>query len=133
MKILDEIIKRVHNLTQDQQIEVLKNIQSLQEGEKRRYQRLTIDTEIAAVIDNSVLQSSTRDLSAGGVYIRTTGKYETDKDARVVFTVPGHGTPFKLEGETARTDQSGVAIKFEDRSPYSNRILDDAIWKTKTV
>ena len=133
MKILDEIINRVHQLTFDQQKQVLQNLQSLQEGEKRRYQRLSTGVDVDAVIGDRVVQSSTRDLSASGVYIRTTEKFESDRGAKVVFAIPGHDTPFKLEGKIARTGQQGIVIKFEAQNPYLNRILDDAIWKTKTV
>ena len=133
MKILDEILKRVHNLNYDQQKKVLKDLQSLQEGEKRRYQRLSTNVDVDALVGDRVIQSNTRDLSASGVYIRTTEKFETEKGVRVVFAIPSHDTPFKIEGKIARTEQHGIAIKFEDRNPYFNRILDDAIWKIKAV
>ncbi len=123
----------MHQLTLDQQKQVLQKLQSLQEGEKRRYQRLSTDVDVDAVVGDRLIQSNTRDLSASGVYIRTTEKFETEKGARVVFAIPSHDTPFKIEGKIARTEQHGIAIKFEDRNPYFNRILDDAIWKTKTV
>ena len=133
MKMLDEIINRVRKLTFDQQKQVLQNLQSMQEGEKRRYQRLSTGVDVDAVIGDRVVQSSTRDLSASGVYIRTTEKFESDRDAKVVFAIPGHDTPFKLKGKIARTEQQGIVIKFEAQNPYLNRILDDAIWKTKTA
>jgi len=133
MKILDEIIKRVHNLTLDQQKKVLEYLQSLQGEEQRDYKRLKTNVEIAVVIGNKVLQSDAQDISATGMYVKTTGKFETDKKVRVAFTVPGHDTPFKLQGKIARIDQKGLAIQFEKVSPYFKNILDDAIWKTKTV
>ncbi len=133
MKILDEIINRVHNLSQEQQKRVLKNLRSLQEGEKRRYQRLNINSDIDAVVGYRVIQSDTQDISASGVYIRTTGKFEINKGARVVFAVPGYDTPFKLSGKSVRSDRKGVAIEFEDMTPYVKANLDEAIWKANTA
>ena len=129
MKMLDEIIKRVHNLTHDQQKEVLKNLQALQEGQQREYPRLSKETDVDAVVSGKLIQTEARDLSASGVYINTSGVFEIDKQVRVVFTVPGHETPFKLHGKIVRIEQDGMAIKFENMTPYFKKILDDAIWK----
>jgi hypothetical protein len=131
MEMLDEIIKRVHHLNYHQQKKVLKDLQSLQEGEKRRYQRRMINTNIDAVVGDRVIQSDTRDISASGVYIRTTAKLKNGKGIQVVFILPSHRTPFKLKGELIRAEQKGIAIKFEDQKPYYKRIFNDAIWLQK--
>lgn len=133
MKMSDEIIKMVHNLTYDQQKKVWMDLQSLQEGEKRRYQRRMINADIDAVVGDRIIQSDTRDISASGVYIRTTQNLEPGKGAQVVFMIPNHKTPLKLKGKLIRTEASGIVIKFKDQSPYSNRILDEVIWQTKPV
>ena len=133
MRILDEIVNRVHNLTHSQLKDVLKFLVSLQGNEKRRHPRLTINTDIDAVIGGRLIQSNTRDISASGVYVRTTQNLEPGKGARVVFMIPNHKTPLKLKGKLIRTEPSGIAIKFEGQNPYLNRILDDVIWQTKSV
>ncbi len=133
MRMLDEIIDGVQNLTYDQQKKIWMDLQSLQEGEKRRYQRRMINTHIDAVVGDRVIQSDIRDISGSGVYIRTTQKLEPGKGAQVVFMIPNHKTPLKLKGKLIRTEPSGIAIKFEGQNPYLNRILDDVIWQTKPV
>ena len=40
MKMLDEIIKRVRNLTHDQQKEILETLKDLQTGKQREFRRL---------------------------------------------------------------------------------------------
>ncbi len=131
MKTLDEVIKRVHNLTHDQQEEILEILKTWQDGKQREYQRLKTNSDIDVVIDNRVIQTSTDDISASGVFINTSGKFAINKSARVVFTVPGYDKPFKLQGMIVRVEDNGVAIKFENITPYFKKILDDVIWDNK--
>ncbi|MBU1343549.1 MAG: PilZ domain-containing protein [Proteobacteria bacterium] len=131
MKMLDEIINRVRNLTDDQQTQILEILKDWQTGKQREYQRLDARADIDVVIGNRVIQTKTKDLSAGGIYINTSGKFETDKSVRLVFSIPGHDKPFKLQGMIVRVEKSGMAIKFENITPYLKKILDDLIWEKK--
>ncbi len=131
MKIEEEIIKRVRNLTQEQQKEVLEMLRTWQTGKQREYQRLENKTNIDVVIGDKLIQSDSRDISASGLFVNTSGTFETDKDVRVVFSIPGVEKPFKLQGSVVRAEQAGVAIKFENITPYFKKILDDVIWANK--
>lgn len=131
MKMLDEIIKRVKNLTDEQQEAVLGILEEWQTGKQREYQRLEASTDIDVVVGERVIQTTTRDLSASGIFINTSGRFETNKDVRIVFSVPGYEKPFKLEGTIVRVEQNGLAIRFENITPYFKQILDDAIWEKK--
>lgn len=133
MKILDEIIKRVYNLTDDQQKEVLESLQSLQKSQQREAPRLRERIDIDAVVDGKVVQSDTRDISAGGVFINTVDTFEIDKSAKVVFTVSGDKKSFKLQGHIVRVDEDGIAIKFKNITPYYQKILEDLIWEKKFI
>lgn len=129
--MLDEIIKRVRNLTDDQQKEILKIIKTWQTGKQRDYQRLNTKTDVDMVVGDRVIQTDTQDISASGIFINASGKFETNKDVRVVFSVPGKDTPFKLQGKIVRVEQNGIAIKFKSITPYFKKILDDVIWENK--
>ncbi len=131
MKIEEEIIKRVRNLTKEQQIEVLEMLRTWQSGKQREYQRLESKTNIDVVIGDKLIQSDSRDISASGLFINTSGKFETDKDVRVVFSIPGVEKPFKLQGVVVRAEKTGVAVRFENITPYFKKILDDVIWANK--
>ena len=131
MKMLDEIIMRVRNLTQDQQKEILETLKTWQAGKQRDYQRLETKVDIDVVVGDRVIQTDSRDISAGGIFINTSGKFETNKSVRVVFSVPGYDRPFKLKGMIVRVEQNGLAIKFENITPYFKGILDDIIWENQ--
>ena len=129
--MLDEIINRVRNLTQDQQKEILEILKTWQVGKQREYQRLKAKSEIDVVVGNQVIQTDTSDISASGIYINTEGKFETDKTVRIVFSIPGIDKSFKLKGMIVRVEKSGVAIQFENITPDFRKILDNIIWESK--
>lgn len=131
MNMLDEIIRRVKNLTEDQQKEMLETLQGMQAGKLRDYPRMETRTDIDVVVGDRVIQTDARDISASGIYINTSGKFEINKNVRVVFSVPGIDKPFKLTGNIIRVEQDGLAIKFKNITPYFKKILDDAIWEHK--
>jgi len=129
--MLDEIIKRVRNLNPDQQREIIEILNTWQVGKQREYQRLKTRAQIDVVIGNRVIQTDTNDISASGLFINTTGKFDANKTVRIVFSVPGVDKSFKLQGTIVRVEGSGVAIQFEHITPYFRKILDTIIWENK--
>ncbi len=131
MKMLDEIIKRVRNITQDQQKQILEILKTWQTGKQRDFQRVETKVVTDVVVGDRVIQTDARDISASGIFINTSGKFETNKNVRVVFSVPGYDKPFKLQGMIVRVEKHGLAIKFENITPYFKKILDDVILENK--
>ncbi|MBU0463752.1 MAG: PilZ domain-containing protein [Proteobacteria bacterium] len=129
--MLDEIIKRVRNLTHGQQKEILEILNTWQVGKQREYQRLKAKSDIDVGLGNRVIQTDTIDISASGLYINTTGKFEPEKMVKVVFSVPGADKSFKLQGMIVRVEENGIAIQFENITPYFKKILDNIIWENK--
>lgn len=131
MKILDEIITKVRNLNQDQQKDILDILNHWQTGKQREYSRLKTRADVDVVVGDRVIQTDSGDISAGGIYINTTGNFEINKSARVLFSVPGFERPFKLKGVIVRVEKNGVAIRFKDITPYFKKFLDETIWKSR--
>ncbi len=131
MEMLDEIIKRVRNLDSDQQEEILEIMKTWQAGKSRDYPRLDSKVNIDVVVGDRVIQTEAKDISAGGIFINTSGKLNSNGKVRVVFSIPEFNKPLKLEGVIVRVEQHGMAIKFEKITPYFKKMLDDMIWKSK--
>lgn len=129
--MIDEIIKRVRNLTPEQQKDVLKYLKSMQTYSPRGHLRRQTTIEIDAVVGDKLIQSDIRDISGSGVFINTKEKFDPDNGVLVVFSLPGQDRPFKLQGRITRVEQAGIAIQFEEVSPYFQKILDGVIWKSK--
>lgn len=126
--MLNEIIKRVHNLSIDQQKDVLHFLKLFSHNEERRYARKKARLSIDAVAAGRLIQADTENISAGGVYISVTGQFKLGERARIVFQVPDHHMPFKIKGELVRVESNGIAIRFRGLSPYFEQILNEAIW-----
>lgn len=132
MNKLDEIIKRVKNLTSEQQDEILETLKTWQRGRQREFQRLTVKSGVDMALDSRIVQTTSRDISAGGIFINTSGKFDVDQNVTVVFTIPGYDKPFKLKGRIVRVEKSGLAIEFQDITSYFKTILDDVIWNSQS-
>ena len=130
MEIIDEIVKRVRDLNPDKQKKLLKILRRLQECQKRDYQRLNKRIEVDAAVGNRVLQTETKDIGAGGMYITTSGEFEIGKPVGLVFTILGPNPTFKLKGTIVRVEPDGIAIKFEKMSPISKKYLNDLLWES---
>lgn len=127
--MLNEIIKKAHSLTSTQQKDVLEYMKSLPSSGERGYPRKKVRMEVDAVAGDKLIQADIRDMSASGIYIKMARKFQGEKEVKVVFSVPGQGRPFKLDGEIVRVESNGIAITFKDLSPYIKDMLDDTIWK----
>jgi PilZ domain len=131
--MLDEIIKKVRNLTLDQQKEILEILNTWQVGKQREYQRLKTRANIDMAVGKRVIQMDASDISASGIFINTSGEFENKKTIRLVFSVPGVDKSFKLQGVIVRVEENGIAVKFENITPYFKKILDSVIWENKDL
>lgn len=123
--LIDQITEKARALTEKQQEDVLRFIQSLYEP--REYARSSQRLEIDSVVGDRVIQSDTRDISAGGAFVNTNATLALGSEAMVVFSIPGQNRPFKLHSKVVRTEKEGVGIQFNKMSVYSRRVLDDVL------
>lgn len=129
MDIKNEIMQRVELLTSGQQEEMLSILKEWQQEKKREFQRLKTKSQVDVASDRRVVQTDMRDISASGVYIKTSGNFEMKEIVKIVFTIPGYDKPFKLTGTIVRVEDNGIAIRFDEITPYFKKILDEAICK----
>tara|TARA_B100000614_G_C14526393_1_gene484678 strand:+ start:153 stop:488 length:336 start_codon:yes stop_codon:yes gene_type:complete len=97
--------------------------------ESRDQKRYKISLSVDAVIDDKIVQSNSRDVSSGGIFINTPMKLHAGKNACVVLSLPQEDgiKPFKLYGKSVRTEPDGVAIEFHGLSPYFKELFDLSI------
>ncbi len=126
--MIDEIIKRVHNLTPDQQKEILDHLKLMQADGQREYSRKETKIEITVVVGDKAIQGDALDISGSGMFIRTREKIRRNSPITVIFSLPVQDRPFKLQGKVVRTDPNGIAIQFGNVSPYFQKVLDTAVW-----
>lgn len=129
----DEIIQRVNNLSPEQQLEILETLRIWQAGEKRVYKRISEPFEIDVLIGDKLVRTVIKNISASGVYIKTTGKIDAGKDVRVCFSIPGAEKPFKLEGSIVRSESDGLAVAFKQISSYLRKVINTTVWPSRNA
>jgi len=129
MEKLEEINERVKELPDKLQDVLLKIIRSWQTGKQREFQRFDTPREIDVLIGDRVLQTNMKNISASGVFIKTSKLVDVKKNVKVVFSLSGAEKPFKLEGTVVRSDKNGLAVEFKKVTSYFKCILDDVIWR----
>ncbi|WDP92897.1 MAG: PilZ domain-containing protein [Desulfobacter sp.] len=125
--MLDEILQEAGALTADQQESVLQYIRSLKHKDMRSFPRAKKKVDIDVVIDDKLIQSHSRDLSAAGVFVNTGVGARPGMPARVVLSIPGKTPPFKLKGKVVRIEEGGIAIWFNEMTAYARQALAELL------
>lgn len=90
---------------------------SLGQRERRRHQRFPLAIEAAVFAGGMRGTASVRNLSSGGIFVRTEMMMAVGADVTLIIdwpaAVPGRGCllTFVIEGTVLRSDQTGTAIK----------------------
>ena len=123
----NEICRRVKQLSESRQEELMALLESWQSEQQRAFIRTDHPTAIDVLVGDRVVQTDTRDVSAGGVFIRAKGQFDPATTVKVVFSLPGSDRPFKLDGTIVRSDSDGFAVVFTKISTYMQQMIDQAI------
>lgn len=129
--LLNKVLRRVKRLPKSQLIELSDILDTWDSGDHREYQRRVTKAEVDVVIEDRYFKAFSKDISAGGLFINTTGRFELFKKVKMVFEFPGKEKPYKLSGKIVRIEDAGIAIEFDRNSPLFHKLMDDAIWESK--
>lgn len=97
--------------------------------ESREFKRKMVTLEIDVLIEGRLIKTNMKDISAGGVLVKTREDIEKYKKATMVFSIPGVEKPLKLDGRVVRSTESGIAIEFDEKSPDFRSFLNKKIWQ----
>lgn len=123
--LLDEIMSEVRSLSKDLQKDLLTYIHNLKDP--RSYPRVNTPIEMDVSIDDKVIQSNAKNVSASGVLIKSRMKPAIGIPAKIVFSLPGQARPFKLTGIVVRTDPDGIGLYFSEMAPYAREHLNNLL------
>lgn len=126
-------IDEIHATNSEEHDRLTGTVSSLEkeliDNESREFKRKIVTFEIDVLIEDRLIKTTMKDISASGVLLRAKENIEKDKKAKMVFSIPGMEKPFKLEGRVARSTGSGIAIKFDEVSPDFQSFLNKKIWQ----
>lgn len=92
-------------------------------NERRRYFRQPVKMQIKLVLDGKTLNSTSTNISEGGIAIKLREALPKGAEPRVKFTLPGTTDVLDLESEVAWADVKGLAgLRFRN-IPKSSQVL----------
>lgn len=74
-----------------------------------------------------MVQTTTLNISASGVYAYTRRCFEPGQKVSMVLNLKGPAHPLKLTGEIVRVDESGIGIEFKDVNVYLKHFIDSLL------
>jgi c-di-GMP-binding flagellar brake protein YcgR len=90
---------------------------------KRKFERFAVHfpATISDTHNGNILNLHTRDISAGGAYFATPEPFEEGKEITIEIILKnqtmqrltGHESCLKVTGTVVRSDQRGIAVKFD--------------------
>jgi type IV pilus assembly protein PilZ len=107
--------------------------------DRRSEPRAEVDVEVHYRTAQEFLSAYTRNISGGGIFVRTQHPLGLNQVVRVRFTLPGITHSFECKGTVVwanppsnrSTLPAGMGIKLEDLDPEAHALLSEYV-KTKT-
>jgi len=101
--------------------------------ERRHDPRVEVDVEVHYRTAQEFLSAYTRNISGGGIYVRTQNPLTLNQSLRIRFTLPGINHKFECNGIVVWVNPpssqsalpAGMGIKLEDLDEESRRLLSE--------
>lgn len=105
--------------------------------DRRTDPRAEVDLEVHYRTAQEFLSAYARNISGGGMYIRSQQSLPLNQAVRVRFTLPGVAHKFEIRGIVVWSNPapsrssfpSGMAVKFTEIDPKSQKIISDFVNK----
>lgn len=124
----EEVINMIRNIPAERLPELHDLIQRFLQGQKRDYARKPISGEVDLIIQDRVYKQQMENISASGVFVKIKGKFEPGTKVRFVLDLPETKNTLKLTGHITRVAEEGIAIQFDNTTPYFQSFLNNTIW-----
>ncbi|MBF0378978.1 MAG: PilZ domain-containing protein [Desulfamplus sp.] len=97
--------------------------------EERAYERKELTIPIDFVSAGQLYKEVTKDLSAGGMFIKTKKhtKFKKNQKISMVFELSQDKKPFKLTGKVIRVESEGIAVQFHNISPFECVAIEEEL------
>jgi len=109
------IFEIVNMMSDEEMRQLLKDLEKCQKSknEKRKYPRRSTLIDITYSSDQRrIFEDFVRNISAGGLYIKTNLVSELGQKITMNFSHPDSGDPIKVLGKIVRVDSGGIGVKF---------------------
>jgi len=129
--VLSKLFQIVIDLTEEQQLALLRHAEDLFAKEKRISIRKSCDIPVSYATDYRVYANNIKNISQNGLFIDTRRPLIVGDEIIMTFRLDGFNKPFKIKGEIAHATRQGVGVEFKDISPYIEEMIEILIRQIK--
>jgi len=125
-KLLETILTSVDYASEDQQESLLGSLRDWQRGERRKHGRR--DCSIPVRVGTwRVFTEHIRNISKGGVFIKTAAPFSRGEHLTLIFSLPNKNGPVKITGHVVWSSSDGVGVEFTEALTGEMKGLIDAL------
>ena len=121
--VLSKLFQIVIDLTEEQQLALLRHAEDLFAKEKRISIRKSCDIPVNYATDYRVYSNNIKNISQNGLFIDSQRPLIVGDEIIMNFRLDGFNKPLKIKGEIAHTTRQGVGVEFKDISPYIKEMI----------
>jgi Tfp pilus assembly protein PilZ len=119
-ELLENILVAVPYASEDQQRSLLSTLREWQKGERRKHRRIACSIPVK-VGTWRVFAEHIRNISEGGVFIKTTAVFSPGEHLELIFSLPNQNGPVRITGHVVWNSPEGVGLEFTQ--PLSRELV----------
>ena len=109
-KLLDEISVFIDDASEQDHQRLLNTLKESAQGERRKHTRKACSIKVTL---DEVFKNLISDISAGGVFIKTSAPLCYGEEVTLVFSLPNQNIPVEITGNVVRVSSEGVGVEFK--------------------
>ncbi len=117
------IFEIIDSMSEKEMRQLLKDLEARQSEERRHYDRKDFLTIIDYNVGDRYYRDFIQDISASGVFIKTSQKFSVGQPILMTFMSPDNQKPFKINGEIVRVLEDGIGVAFNIESQVQELVL----------
>ena len=110
LTLKERLINLINGMTEDQLKDLLNLIEHRQAG-LRKYIREECSFATDYTIQDKTYKDFIKNISAGGVYIKTQQPHLIGQDISINFALPDYPESVRISGKIVRIDPEGIAVR----------------------
>jgi len=121
--LIYKLYNLILNLSEDQQLSLLKYAEEMFLAEKRIDTRKPCKIPVYYATYDRVYSNYVKNISRNGLFIETQRPLLVGEDILMTFRLKGFDKPVKIKGEVAHATRAGVGVEFKNTSPFLVQVI----------
>ncbi|KPA17208.1 type IV pilus assembly PilZ [Candidatus Magnetomorum sp. HK-1] len=113
-KTQKKLIQIIKEMSFENQLALLKYLEKDKSTDRRKYPRKQCFLEVNYATPKVCDSNFMKDISEGGMFVKTDQKVAKGEDIILTFSFPGKLYIIKAVGEVVRVESDGIGVKFQD-------------------